>query len=104
MPHDHDLTAELAAYRDEHTNLTAAGKGERAALVAEEVTRVEKAISDRADELDAESKSHLESGADGVAGQLAVQARELRAALRPLEDAAQSAPRERAVPKRKSAE
>lgn len=81
----HDRIAELRGLRDE---LALCENGPRretragaAGLVREQITRVRGELAEDADRLDAEAEDYTDKGQDGIAGERAVAARAIRAAL-----------------------
>lgn len=90
----HDLGAELQGYRDE---LATVADPSRVKAVRAEISRVRQAVTERADALDAQAKTHDEAGQDVPAAETRVEARRYRAML---QDAAESKPQETAVPRR----
>ena len=95
----HDLGAELQGYKDELATVD----GDRAKAVRGEIDRVSKEIEDHAAELDKQAGEHEEAGQDVPAAEAHVEARRYRALLdtEPAgENAAESKPQEKAVPRR----
>lgn len=104
----HDLIAELDGYRAELSGYERAKRTDRAAAVAAEIDRVTKLIAVEADKFIARAENHEEAGQDILAAQARVEAKRLRRALAAevppgAENAAQNAPRETAVAKKKGA-
>lgn len=102
----HDLIAELDGYRSELSGYERAQHKDRAAAVQAEIERVTKLITVEADKLIARAEGHEDAGQDILAAQARVEAKRLRRALPAdeppgSENAAQNAPRETAVPKKK---
>lgn len=104
----HDLLAELEGYQSEQAGYERAGRKDRAAAVQTEVDRVSKAIAVEVEKLMAQADNHEEAGQDILAAQARVEAKRLRRAIAPTdappadEDAAESAPRQKAVPPKKA--
>lgn len=115
----HDMLAELAGYQDELENLERFhGKSDRIAAVQAEIGRVCAALAKRVDELVDQAEAHEGEGRDVLAAQARIEAKRLAAALpadqrptvrplyadrapsAPLETAADTTPRETAVPRR----
>jgi hypothetical protein len=101
----HDILAELAAYRAELAFTEQHGKTERADAVREQIDRVKAGIEARAVDLETRAESAHGDGQDVRAAELTVDARRYRDALAAgePETAVESAPRERAVPRKKGA-
>lgn len=72
---DHDLAAELQAYKNELDFAEQRGMDDRAAAVREEISRVEGEVRDRVQELEAAAEEHLAKGQDVLAAQRTVEAR-----------------------------
>lgn len=100
----HDLIAEVAGYRTELANLERfSDKKDRANAVRGEIDRVAGQIRMEAERLMAQAETHEEAGQDVLAAQCRVEAKRLvrEGGLGQPENAADSAPKEKAVPKGK---
>src|SRR5687767_3730902 len=99
----HDILAELDGYRTEQANYERQGRKDRLPAVKAEIERVTKQIRVEVDKLIAQAENHEEAGQDVLAAQCRVEARRLarESSLGAPEDAADSAPKEKAVPKGK---
>jgi hypothetical protein len=111
----HDLIAELAGYRNELANYARSGKTDRVPAVEAEIERVSTAVRARVEQLLAQADNHEEAGQDVHAAKCRVEAKRLiregglDASVDAAEElgdpaptnAAESAPRERAVTKKK---
>lgn len=101
----HDVLAELQGYRNELDNAKRYGKTERAAAVREQLDRVKADIETRAVAAETRAEAHRAENQEVVAAQFEEEARRYREALvdpAGPETAVESAPRERAVPKKAS--
>jgi hypothetical protein len=97
----HDLGAELQGYKDELA--TVGDDTERAKLIKRQMTGVEAAIKDKAEQLEKQAESLDSTGQDVPAAEARVEARRYRALLDDEpggEDAAERKPQEKAVPRR----
>lgn len=102
----HDLIAEMDGYRTELANLERFGdKKDRAKAVKGEIDRVAGSIRLEAERLLAQAEIHEEAGQDVLAAQCRVEAKRLvrEGRLEAAEDAADSTPTEKAVPKGRKA-
>lgn len=103
---DHDLLAELRAYRVELAEHETYGRTERAKLTRAGLAGVVTAVMDKVKQLTNQAELHEAQGADVPAAQARVEARRFQTALdehapgEPLEDTASSTPLQRAVPPR----
>lgn len=103
MP-DHDLLAELRAYRNELAEHQTYGRTDRAEQTRAQLTGVETAVKDKVTQLDNQAELHQAQGADVPAAQARVEARRFQAALDEttpageLADTAQRKPLERTIP------
>src|SRR5688500_4591798 len=98
----HDLIAEMNGYRTELANLGRFGdKKDRVKAVEGEIDRVAGSIRLEAERLMAQAETHEESGQDVLAAQCRVEARRLvrEGGLGEPGNAADSTPKEKAVPK-----
>lgn len=77
----HDLLAELDGYKAELDLYERRGQDERATAVRDEIKRVEDAVRQRAEELEATADKHDETGQDVRAAEARVEARRYRDAL-----------------------
>jgi hypothetical protein len=99
----HDVLAELEGYRNELANALRRGNETKAAAVREQVDRVKADVEARAVAAEQRAESYKDDGQDVLAAQHEVEARIYRTALdepAALETAVESAPRERAVPRK----
>lgn len=105
---DHDLLAELRAYRDELAEHQTYGRTDRAEQTRAQLTGVETAVKDKVAQLANQAELHQAQGADVPAAQARVEARRFQAALDEhnptgeLVENSSSKPLERAVPPKAS--
>lgn len=104
----HDVLAELEGYRNELANAERHGDDKKAAAVREQLDRVKAEVEARAVAAETRAEAFKADGQDVLAAQHEVEARTYRAALdepagkqaAEQETAVESAPRERAVPRK----
>jgi hypothetical protein len=96
----HDVVAELEGYRNELAEAQRHGRSERADAVQEQLGRVKTEVEARAVAAETRSASLKADGQDVASAHADVEARHYREALAPFEDTSESAPKERAVPRK----